>query len=311
MKRRDLMKTALLGAGTLPLQAALAATPERGKQPRRAFLLVHGAWHNALHWTRVTEALSARGHQVVAINLPGHGLNARFPSAYVKGDTVSLRDERSLQADLTLEDCAAAVVAALEKLRQGAGGTKPVLVGHSVGGAVITRAGELAPQHIGRLVYLSAYCPLRLGSPSGYAALPEARTGYGETLFLGDPGKLGAVRINPRGGTEYLEALRAAYYQDVPMADFLPFAFSLTPDLPLSLWTSKVGATKERWGRIPRGYIRCTQDRALAPALQELMIREANAFTPGNAFTVESLAASHSPFASQPEALVALLDGLH
>ncbi|MCP3167759.1 alpha/beta hydrolase [Myxococcus qinghaiensis] len=310
MNRRDLLKTTLVGAGTLPLRTSLAAAPERGKPPRRTFLLVHGAWHNALHWTRVTEALSARGHQVVAINLPGHGLNARFPSAYVKGDAASLREERSPLADLTLDDCATAVVSALEKLRQGAGGAKPVLVGHSVGGAVITRAGELAPQHIGRLVYLSAYCPLRLGSPAGYGALPEARTGYGETLFLGDPGKLGAVRINPRGGTEYLEALRAAYYQDVPMTDFLPFALSLTPDLPLSLWTTKVGATKERWGRIPRGYIRCTQDRALAPELQDLMIREANAFTPGNAFTVESLEASHSPFASRPEALAALLDGL-
>lgn len=40
------------------------------------------------------------------------------------------------------------------------------------------------------------------------------------------------------------------------------------------------------------------------------MIREANAFTPGNAFTVESLDASHSPFTSQPEKLAMLLDGL-
>ncbi|MFY2559802.1 alpha/beta hydrolase, partial [Corallococcus terminator] len=138
MNRRDLMKTALVGAGMLPMQASLAATPERSKRPRRAFLLVHGAWHNALHWTRVTEALSARGHQVVAINLPGHGLNARFPTAYVTGNAANLLEERSPQAEVTMEDCATAVVAALEKLRQGAGGMKPVLVGHSVGGAVIT-----------------------------------------------------------------------------------------------------------------------------------------------------------------------------
>lgn len=310
MNRRDWMKSALVGAGMLPLQGAWAATPDRSTPPRRTFLLVHGAWHNALHWTRVAGALSSRGHQVVAIDLPGHGLNARFPSAYVTGDVAGFGQERSPQADVTLEDCAAAVVAALRKLQPEAGGAKPVLVGHSAGGTVITRAGELAPQLIGRLVYLSAYCPVRLGSASGYGALPEARTGYGETLFVGDPGKLGAVRINPRGGPEYLEALRAAYYQDVPLADFLPFALSLTPDLPLSLWTSKVGATKARWGRVPRSYIRCAQDRALAPALQDLMIREANTFTPGNAFTVESLEASHSPFASQPEKLATLLDGL-
>ncbi|WP_426754888.1 alpha/beta hydrolase [Myxococcus sp. Y35] len=309
MNRRDVMTSALIGAGMLPMRNAFAAAA-RGQGPRRAFLLVHGAWHNALHWTRVAEALSARGHQVMAIDLPGHGLNARFPSAYVTGNAAGLGEERSPLAEVTLEDCAAAVVAALEKLRRGAGGAKPVLVGHSAGGTVITRAGELAPQLMGRLVYLSAYCPLRLGSASGYGALPEARTGYGEALFQGDPAKLGAVRINPRGSLAYLESLREAYYQDVPRAAFMPFALSLTPDLPLSLWTSKVGATKERWGRIPRSYIRCAQDRALAPALQDLMIREANAFTPGNAFTVDTLESSHSPFASQPEQLAALLDGL-
>ncbi|RKH31830.1 alpha/beta fold hydrolase [Corallococcus sicarius] len=309
MNRRDVMKTALLGTGLLPgLGLAANNTPAPAKRPKaRTFLLVHGAWHNALHWTRVSQALSARGHQVVAIDLPGHGLNARFPAAYLTGNTARLTEERSPQADVTLEDCATAVVSALEKLKDG---PKPVLVGHSAGGTVITRTGELAPHLIGRLVYLSAYCPLRLQSASGYGALPEARTGYGQSLFLGDPAKLGAVRINPRGDAAYLEALRLAFYQDVETAGFLPFALTLTPDLPQSLWTARVGATKERWGRLPRSYLRCAQDRALAPALQDLMIREADAFTPGNAFTVDTLESSHSPFASQPEKLAALLDGL-
>ncbi|WP_338281125.1 hypothetical protein [Corallococcus caeni] len=40
------------------------------------------------------------------------------------------------------------------------------------------------------------------------------------------------------------------------------------------------------------------------------MIREPDAFTPGNAFTVDTLESSHSPFASQPQKLAALLDGL-
>ncbi|MCY1047395.1 alpha/beta fold hydrolase [Corallococcus sp. bb12-1] len=309
MNRRDVMKTALLGAGLLPgigLGAAPAPAPAKRDKPR-TYLLVHGAWHNALHWTRVSEALSARGHQVVAIDLPGHGLNARFPASYLTGPAARFAEEKSPLADVTLDDCAAAVVSALEKLK---GGPKPILVGHSAGGTVITRAGEQAPQLIGRLVYLSAYCPLRLQSASGYGALPEARTGHGENLFIGDAVKVGAVRINPRGDAAYLEALRAGFYQDVDPEGFLPFALTLTPDIPLSLWVGKVGATKERWGRIRRSYIRCTQDRALAPALQDLMIREADAFTPGNAFTVESLESSHSPFASQPEKLAAVLSGL-
>ncbi|WP_223631648.1 alpha/beta fold hydrolase [Corallococcus sp. EGB] len=306
MNRRDAMKTALLGTTVLS-GPGLAAMPSKAPRRSRTFLLVHGAWHNALHWTRVVEALSSKGHQVVAIDLPGHGLNARFPASYLTGDAARFTVERSPQADITLDACADAVVAALEKLQ---GGDRPVLVGHSAGGTVITRAAEKAPHLIGRLVYLSAFVPLRLQSASAYGALPEARSPYGQGFFVGDAAKLGAVRINPRRDAAYREALRAGFYHDVEEAAFLPFALTLTPDLPLSLWTDKVGATKERWGRVPRSYMRCTQDRALVPALQDLMIREADAFTPGNVFTVDTLDASHSPFASQPQKLAALLDGL-
>ncbi|MFB1482597.1 alpha/beta fold hydrolase [Corallococcus sp. RDP092CA] len=306
MNRRDVMKAALSGAGILP-GIGLAAAPSKAPRKASTFLLVHGAWHNALHWTRVSEALSAKGHRVVTLDLPGHGLNARFPTSYLTGDAARFKEERSPQADITLDTCADAVVAALQRLQ---GGGRPVLVGHSAGGTVITRAAEKAPHLIERLVYLSAYVPLRLQSASGYGALPEAHTSYGAGLFVGDAAKLGAVRINPRGDAAYREALRAGYYHDVDAAAFLPFALTLTPDLPLSLWTDKVGATKERWGRLPRSYLRCARDRALVPALQDLMIREADAFTPGNAFTVDTLDTSHSPFASQPQRLAALLDGL-
>ncbi|QRO01083.1 alpha/beta fold hydrolase [Archangium violaceum] len=307
MNRRDLLRNTMLGAATLPL-GAHALGPQPASRPAgKTFLLVHGAWHNALHWGRVARHLSGLGHRVVSIDLPGHGLNARFPSSYLTGDRKRFAEEPSPQASITLDDCASAVIDALKALQ---GGTRPLLVGHSAGGTVITRVGELAPELIGRLVYLSAYCPLRLKKPSAYGALPEAKTGYGETLFIGNPATLGAVRINPRGDAAYLEALRTAYYNDVDSRDFLPFALTLTPDLPLALWTTEVGATRERWGRIPRSYIRCTKDRALAPALQELMIREADALTPGNPFEQKTLDASHSPFASQPERLAELLAGL-
>jgi hypothetical protein len=51
-------------------------------------------------------------------------------------------------------------------------------------------------------------------------------------------------------------------------------------------------------------------DNALAIALQDRMIREADAFTPENRFEVKTLEAGHSPFASQPERLAAILAGL-
>ncbi len=306
MNRRDLLKTAALATATLPLVegARVHAAP---RPSSKNFVLVHGAWHHSLHWARVAQYLVAMGHRVDTVDLPGHGLHARFPASYLTGDKAQFEREPSPLRNIRLEEGAQAVIDVLKAPRPG---PRPILVGHSMGGTMLTQVGEQAPELIGRLVYLSAYCPLRLKSSSAYATLPEAKTGYGETLFIGDPDVVGVFRINPRGDATYLEALRAAYYQDVEMPAFLPFALALTPDLPSTFFTTEVHATRERWGRLPRTYLRCAQDRALAPALQDLMIREADAFTPGNRFEQKTLETSHSPFASQPEQLARLLAGL-
>lgn len=299
--RRDLLTAGLAIAG-----ATAVTEPARAAPQQATFVLVHGAWHNALHWQAIAGRLAAHGHRVVVPDLPGHGLAARFPASYIAGDSAGFAIESSPVKEVTLEAAARAVVATLTTL----GKTKPILVGHSLGGAVVTRAAELAPDRIARLVYVSAFVPVGLGSAAAYGALPEARTGYGESLFIGNPADLGAVRINPRGVEAYLRRLHEAYYNDVAYDAFLPFGLSLTPDLPLSFWVGEVRASREKWGRLPRTFVRCTQDRALSPALQDRMIADANRLTPGNLFQVKELASSHSPFASKPDDLVAILAGL-
>ena len=37
------------------------------------FVLVHGAAHGAWCWSRVLPMLRAKGHEVVAVDLPGNG----------------------------------------------------------------------------------------------------------------------------------------------------------------------------------------------------------------------------------------------
>ncbi|TWT08763.1 alpha/beta hydrolase [Reyranella sp. CPCC 100927] len=298
--RRDVLKGGLV-AGAMAGPALAAPVPGD-----RTYVLVHGAWHNALHWQPVAARLSALGHRSVAVDLPAHGLNARFPDAYITGNGARLAAEVSPVKDVTLEDAAQAVVTTL----RAQGDRRCVLVGHSVGGAVITRAAELVPERIDRLVYLAAFAPIGLGSPMAYGALPQARTGYGETLFIGNPGAIGAVRINPRGDAAYLRQLRDAYYNDVAYENFLPYAAMLTPDLPLSFWTTAVTVSPDRWGRIARTYIRCLNDRALAPAIQDRMIADADRVTPHNMFKVETMTTGHSPFASSPAALATILANL-
>ncbi len=291
------------------LAGSAAAVPVVGAAAREApaLVLVHGAWHSSYCWCEVAGLLRARGLRVVAVDLPGHGIHARYPASYFTEGQVGFDSEPSPLGGITLDAAARTVIAALEAVQ---GRAKPVLVGHSLGGAVITRAAEMAPQLIGQLVYLTAFLPTRIPSPAKLYALREARTAYDAPLTVGDAGRIGAVRLNPRGKIAYLRQLQSVFYQDVSEERFLPFAMAMSPDLPLLLWTEEPGVSMAKWGSLKRTYIRCTQDRAIAPALQAKMIADADNLTPRNRTVVIEIASSHSPFASQVGRLTVLLQSL-
>jgi pimeloyl-ACP methyl ester carboxylesterase len=261
-----------------------------------------------MHWDAVSTILAGNGRRVLAIDLPGHGLKAKFPEAYLRQDLAALATEPSPLKDVSLNDYVAAVVTAARGLAQ----FGPVtMVGHSMGGLVITRAAEAIPELIHRLVYLTAYCPVRLPSLLDYITLPENARSRFKSLLLGDPKRIGALRINSRTSDPALiEEIRQTFYNDVPARGFASFAHPLTSDDPLLPMTTDARGTRNRWGRVPRTFIRCTLDNAIPIALQDRMIREADAFTPENRFVVKTLEAGHSPFASQPEQLAAILAGL-
>ena len=93
------------------------------------FALVHGAWHGAWCWERLAPALEARGHRVVAPDLPCDDPSATFPT----------------YADVVIE--------ALEDARDDV-----VLVGHSLAGNTIPLVADRRP--VTRLVYLCALVPM-------------------------------------------------------------------------------------------------------------------------------------------------------
>ena len=86
-------------------------------------VLVHGAFGRAACWDRVRPGLRAAGHDVEAIDLPGAG------------------DDPTPVAEVTLDRYAQRVCEAL------ADGPPAVLVGHSMGGMVITQAAARCPEH--------------------------------------------------------------------------------------------------------------------------------------------------------------------
>ena len=67
MKRRT-----LLAGGTTGVLAA-CASGVRDAPPKPTLVLVHGAWHGAWCWERVTPLLAQAGYRCVAVTLPGMG----------------------------------------------------------------------------------------------------------------------------------------------------------------------------------------------------------------------------------------------
>jgi len=273
-------------------------------QNNTVFVLVHGAWHNALHWNPVANLLSLAGYGVVAIDLPGHGLKAKYPASYLTQDVPALLEEPTPLGADTFEDYCAPVISAVQTISPD---TRIILVGHSMGGIVVTKVADLLADRIARVVYVTAFCPVRFPNSLGYISSPQFE-GVHNSAYIGDPSATGAVRINPRSNNPTdLEDLRACFYSDMSMADAIPFITCLTPDLPFSAISADTRGTTAGWGRVPRTYVRCTQDRALPIASQDMMIADADAEYLENPFTVRSLKSSHSPFASMPKELAQLL----
>lgn len=94
------------------------------------FALVHGAWHGAWCWDRLTPELESRGHRVVTMDLPIEDSAASF------------------------DDYADVVCAALAD----EAGDDLILVGHSLAGLTIPLVAAKRP--LRRLVYLCALLPI-------------------------------------------------------------------------------------------------------------------------------------------------------
>lgn len=275
----------------------------------RALVLVHGAWHGAWTYERVTPTLAARGLRVVARDLPGHGLNARYPACYFERPlgATAFGSEASPLAGITLDTYADSVLASIDLLRE-RGIDKITLVGHSMGGVVLTAVGERVPERIAQLVYLTAFMPAHQVPAVAYIGAPE---NIGEMVgpqLMADPQQVGALRIDHRSDDAAYRARTAeAFFNDLDGADRLACASLLTPDVPAQPMATPIAITRERWGALPRHYVRCLRDRAIRPALQDRFIAEADAFTPANRTVVHTLDSGHSPFFSQPQALAELL----
>src|SRR5437879_2334616 len=159
------------------------------------FVFVHGAWHASWQWTATQRHLVELGAASLALDMPGHGFAAPLPDTYLDPGQSRLHTAKSELAGLSMEECAADIVAALRMVR---GYRRVVLVSHSAGGGPASAAAQRAPELVDTLVYLSAFVPAGRPRFADYLATPEQTgTALGGGLMLGDPDQIGAFRINP------------------------------------------------------------------------------------------------------------------
>ncbi|MFE2146768.1 alpha/beta fold hydrolase [Streptomyces sp. NPDC059456] len=261
--------------------------------PLVTFVLVHGAGSNAYGWSPVVAELGLRGQRAVAVDLPGHGPGAYFPLSYqAPQDLERLRTEPSPIAGTTLADCAAHVAAVVRRAHRNG---PVVLVGQSLGGVTVNAVADLVPELISHLVYVSALCPAKRASASELLATPEAADSFIFKMTpVPTPPELGITRVNWRSSDpEFFRIAKEAMGADYSDAEIRTMLNILEPDESPAIGAADGRGLPDKWGRIPRTFVRFTEDRTLPPALQDLMIREADELTPDNRFRVRSLAAPH------------------
>jgi pimeloyl-ACP methyl ester carboxylesterase len=232
------------------------------------YVLIHGAWHGAWCWAKVLPLLQKAGHTAVAPDLPGHGL------------------DRTPVAEVTLARYVAKVCEVLDAQPE-----PVILVGHSMGGRVITQTAEARPGKIRTLVYLTAHVPLDGETRPPLVNGVNVQAGLQANRVMSDDG-LSVVSRD--------ESIKDTFYHDCSDAD-VAWAKALLVPQATKVMTEPVHTTEANFGRIPKVYIECTQDRTIPIELQRVY----PARTP--MARVFSLPTSHSPFLSAPVELANVL----
>jgi len=160
-----------------------------------------------------------------------------------------------------------------------------ILVGHSYGGAVITEAGD--QPNVAGLVFIAAFAPDAGESPGAITAKnpPKAAANL-------EPDSDGYLWIKR-------DKFHESFCQDLTPDEALVMA--ATQKAPLAS-TFGENISKPAWKKKPSWYQISSEDHMIAPDNQKMMSGRLGARK------VITLKASHASLASQPDAVVALIE---
>lgn len=217
---------------------SFAASQKQSTKKMETIILVHGAWADASSWDAVIPLLKAEGHEVIAVNLAGHGTD---PTSF---------------ATITFQTYVDQVKAAIGNR------SNVILVGHSFAGMVISQVAEEAPSQIKELIYLAAGLPHDGDNLLGLAKQDPA-SHIGKYLTVDEAH--GAAIIAKEGVADVFAADAPQQVRDYITANIKPE--------PLAPLATPVHLTEKNYGSVKKVYIHTVNDHAISYPAQQYMVK--------------------------------------
>ncbi len=241
-----------------------------GKDKNSTYILVHGAWHGAWCWSKVVPLMTNKGYKVIAIDLPSHGKDTTNASTVTFADYVKKLTETASKID-----------------------GEVILVGHSMGGTVISQAAEiLGKTKVKKLIYVDAFLPKNGESVSSLARLIEAGLPKDSSkLTVG----MGLIISDDKKTSSFKPAVAdLLFYHDCSQKD-KDFAHKNMNRQAFAPLGTPVNVSDSVYGAIPKYYMLCTESKDLDKSILPTRVKCEKVIT---------LKSSHSPFFSMPKKFV-------
>jgi pimeloyl-ACP methyl ester carboxylesterase len=233
----------------------------------KTFVLVHGAFQAPYAWQFVKTKLEAAGQKVVVVELQGHG------------------QDQTPTSTITIKSYRDKVVSAVMGIKG-----PVVLVGHSLGGAIITAVVDSIPDHIEKLVYLAGFVPANNQSIFDLTSM-DPNSQFGPNLTISSDGATAMIandkimQVFAQDGNDQVKQLLIKNNRPEPIA---PQA-------------EKILLKNPAFASVPKYYIHTNQDHAITIDLQRKMVISAGI---KNVYAVE---AGHCPMLTKPDEVTSIL----
>jgi pimeloyl-ACP methyl ester carboxylesterase len=199
------------------------------------FALVHGAWHGAWCWERLSPELEALGHRVVTVDVPGQDGSASF------------------------DDYADVVCAELSDHR----GEDLIIVGHSMAGNTVPLVAAQRP--VRRVVYLCALIPI----PG--VSVAQQMTDDEEML---NPNYARGLSVNDAEGRRTWIDNEAAHFHLFGDCDDDTASAAFARLCPQATYPYRLPCSLAELPAVDSTYVLCTEDRIVKPGWSRNAARE-------------------------------------